>query len=109
MAIIKHISIKNSNYNATTDYLTLKHDEFTNKMILDENGNPIPRENIILSGINCEPFSFGAECEATNAFYHKNQTRDEIKAHHYIISFDPRDRDENSIQLELLGVMSFLS
>ncbi len=101
MAIIKHISIKNLNYNAATDYLTLKHDEFTNKMILDEMGNPIPRENIILSGINCEPFSFGAECEATNAFYHKNQTREEIKAHHYIISFDPRDRDENGLTLEL--------
>ena len=106
MAIIKHISIKNSNYNAATDYLTLKHDEFTNKMILDENGNPIPRENIILSGINCEPFSFGAECEATNAFYHKNQTRDEIKAHHYIISFDPRDRDENGLTLEAAHTMA---
>ena len=106
MAIIKHISIKNSNYNAATDYLTLKHDEFTNKMILDENGNPVPRENIILTGINCEPFSFGAECEATNALYHKNQTRDEIKAHHYIISFDPRDRDENGLTLETAHAMA---
>ena len=105
VAIIKHISIKNSNYNAATDYLTLKHDEFTNKMILDEMGNPIPRENIILSGINCEPFSFGAECEATNALYHKNQTRDEIKAHHYILSFDPRDRDENGLTLEAAHTM----
>ena len=26
--------------------------------------------------------------------YHKNQTYDEIKSHHYIISFDPADRDE---------------
>lgn len=106
MAIIKHISIKNSNYNAATDYLILKHDEFTNKMILDENGNPVPRKNIILTGINCKPFSFGSECEATNAFYHKNQTRDEIKAHHYIISFDPRDRDENGLTLEAAHAMA---
>lgn len=29
-----------------------------------------------------------------NDQYHKNQTYDEIKSHHYIISFDPADRDE---------------
>ena len=100
MAIIKHISIKNSNYDAATDYLTLKHDEFTNKPILDENGNKIPREEYLIEGINCNPFTFGRECEATNALYGKNQTSDEIKAHHYIISFDPRDRDENGLTLE---------
>ena len=36
MAVIKHISIKNSNYDAAYDYLTTKHDEFTSKPILDE-------------------------------------------------------------------------
>ena len=45
MAVIKHIAIKNSNYDAAYDYLTTKHDEFTNKPILDENGKRIPREN----------------------------------------------------------------
>lgn len=38
MAVIKHIAIKNSNYDAAYDYLTTKHDEFTSKPILDENG-----------------------------------------------------------------------
>ena len=42
MAVIKHISIKNSNYDAAYDYLTTKHDEFTSKPILDENGKKIP-------------------------------------------------------------------
>lgn len=100
MAIIKHISIKNSNYDAAIDYLTFKHDEFTNKPLLNEDGNMIPREDYLIDGINCTPFTFGRECEGTNAFYHKNQTKDEIKAHHYIISFDLEDRDENGLTLE---------
>ena len=29
-----------------------------------------------------------------NAYFHKNQTRGEIKSHHYIISFDPKDVTE---------------
>lgn len=106
MAIIKHIAIKNSNYDAATDYLTLKHDEFTNKPILDENGNKIPRDEFLIEGINCNPFSFGRECEATNAHYGKNQTKDEIKAHHYIISFDPRDKDENALTLDSAEAMA---
>lgn len=100
MAIIKHISIKNSNYDAATDYLTLQHDEFTNRRILDESGNPTHREDYLIEGINCNPFTFGRECEATNALYHKNQGKSEIKAHHYIISFDPRDKTENGLTLE---------
>lgn len=100
MAVIKHISIKNSNYDAAVDYLTLKHDEFTNKPILDENGEKIPREEFLIDGINCDPFTFGRECEATNELFHKNQKREDIKAHHYIISFDPRDRDENGLTTE---------
>ena len=36
IAVIKHISIKNSNYDAAYDYLTTKHDEFTSKLIWDE-------------------------------------------------------------------------
>lgn len=40
------------------------------------------------------------ECESTNAAFQKNQNKADIKAHHYIISFDPRDRDENGLTLE---------
>lgn len=100
MAIVKHISIKNSNYDAATDYLTMQHNEFTNKPILDDAGNEIPRDFYLLDGINCDPFSFNAECQAINAKYGKNRTRSEIKAHHYIISFDSRDRDENGLTPE---------
>ena len=61
MAVIKHIAIKNSNYNAASDYLTTKHDEFTSKPILDESGRRIPRDEYIIEGINCDPYSFGEE------------------------------------------------
>ena len=38
MAVIKHIAIKNSNSTSAVEYLTYKHDEFTSKPILDEQG-----------------------------------------------------------------------
>ena len=93
VAVIKHVAIKNSNYNAAYDYLTTKHDEFTGKPILDEKGRRIPRDGYLIAGINCEPGTFQDECSRTNAHFGKNTERTEIKAHHYIISFDPRDRD----------------
>jgi len=100
VAVIKHIKIRNSNYDASTDYLCFQHDEFTNKPILDEHGQMIPREEYLLDGLNCDPFNFGRECESTNAYFKKNNTRSEVKAHHYIISFDPRDKDENGLTAE---------
>ncbi len=105
VAIVKHISIKNSNYDVTVDYLTMQHDEFTNKPILNEDGDQIPRDFYLLDGINCNPYTFNEECQAINALYGKNQTRSEIKAHHYIFSFDPRDRDENHLTPEKAHVL----
>lgn len=43
--------MKNSNYDTAYDYLTTKHDEFTSKPILDENGKRIPRESFLIEGI----------------------------------------------------------
>lgn len=100
VAVIKHIKIRNSNYDAATDYLCFQHDEFTNKPLLNEHGQMIPREAYLLDGLNCDPFNFGRECESTNAYFKKNNTRSEVKAHHYIISFDPRDKDENGLTPE---------
>ena len=100
MATVKHIKIYNANYDAATDYLTMQHDEFTNKPILDENGEMMPRDFFLLEGINCDPYSFNQECQSVNARFGKNQTFGEIKAHHYIVSFDPNDRDENGLTPE---------
>ena len=107
MAILKHIASKNADYGEAERYLIFQHDEYTQKPILDENGHMLIREEYYLDGINCDPFTFAAECQETNAYFHKNQSYNEIKSHHYIISFDPRDRDEHGLTGELaqqLGV-----
>ena len=54
----------------------------------------ILRDEYYLDGLNCDPFTFASECQELNSYYHKNQNFNEIKSHHYIISFDPKDRDE---------------
>ena len=97
MAILKHIASKNANYAEIQRYLMFEHDEDTNKPILDENGEWIPRKEYIMDGINCDPFTFDMECRELNARYHKNESYDEIKSHHYIISFDPKDATENGL------------
>lgn len=107
MAILKHIASKNADYGEAERYLIFQHDEYTQKPILDENGHMLIREEYYLDGINCDPFTFAAECQETNAYFHKNQSYNDIKSHHYIISFDPKDRDEHGLTGELaqqLGV-----
>ena len=107
MAILKHIASKNADYREAERYLIFQHDEYTQKPILDENGHMLIREEYYLDGINCDPFTFAAECQETNAYFHKNQSYNDIKSHHYIISFDPKDRDEHGLTGELaqqLGV-----
>lgn len=58
MAILKHIASKNADYGEAQRYLLFQYNEFTNKPILDENGELIPRKEYYLDGINCEPFTF---------------------------------------------------
>lgn len=91
MAILKHIASKNADYGEAQRYLMFQYDEYTGKPILDENGRLLPREEYYLDGINCDPFTFDLECRELNAQYHKNQNYDDIKSHHYILSFDPKD------------------
>lgn len=100
MAIIKHIAIKNTNYTDAVSYLKFEHNEFTQRPILDANGNMIRRQNILIDGINCTPEAYGIECNMLNRQYGKNRSKREIKAHHYIISFDPRDYSDNDLTPE---------
>ena len=94
VAILKHLSSKSANYGKALEYLIFQHDERNGRPLRDENGNRMLREEYYLDGMNCDPFSFDKECEMLNADYHKNQTRGEVKSHHYIISFDPKDVTE---------------
>ncbi|MCD8231875.1 MAG: relaxase/mobilization nuclease domain-containing protein [Clostridiales bacterium] len=93
MAIIKHIASKNQDYTAAERYLIFEHNEKTGKLILDTDGYPVQKKNYILDGINCDPGAFAAECRTTNRVFKKNTKKGEIKTHHYIISFDPQDRE----------------
>ena len=94
MAVIKHIASKNADYGESERYLIFQHNEYTQKPVLDENGHMILRDEYYLDGLNCDPFTFASECQELNSYYHKNQNFNEIKSHHYIISFGPKDRDE---------------
>ena len=94
MAVIKHIASKNADYGESERYLIFQHNEYTQKPILDDEGHMILRDEYYLDGLNCDPFTFASECQELNSFYHKNKKFNEIKSHHYIISFDPKDREE---------------
>ena len=100
MATFKHISSKNADYGAAEQYLTFEHDEFTMKPTLDETGRLIPREDYRLSTLNCDGEDFAVACMRANLRYQKNQRREDVKSHHYIISFDPRDGPDNGLTVD---------
>ena len=100
MATFKHISSKNADYGAAEAYLTFEHDEFTMKPTLDENGRLVPREGYRLATLNCGEEDFAVACLRSNLRYGKNQKREDVKSHHYIISFDPRDGTDNGLTVD---------
>ena len=103
LATFKHISSKNADYGAAEAYLTFEHDEFTMKPTLDENGRLIPREDYRISSLNCGGEDFAVACMRANLRYEKNQKREDVKSHHYIISFDPRDGTDKVYDLDENG------
>ena len=100
MATFKHISSKNADYGAAEQYLTFEHDEFTMKPTLDKNGQIIPRTGYLISSLNCGDEDFAIACMRSNLKYGKNQKREDVKSHHYIISFDPRDAQDNGLTVD---------
>ena len=100
LATFKHISSKNADYGAAEAYLTFEHDEFTMKPTLDENGRLVPREGYRLVTLNCGEEDFAVACLRSNLRYGKNQKREDVKSHHYIISFDPRDGTDNGLTVD---------
>ncbi len=100
LATFKHISSKNADYGAAEAYLTFEHDEFTMKPTLDENGRLVPREDYRLATLNCGEEDFAVACMRSNLRYGKNQKREDVKSHHYIISFDPRDGTDNGLTVD---------
>lgn len=101
LVTFKHISSKNANYSAAEAYLTFEHDEFTMKPTLDENGRFISRKNYRISTLNCGDEDFAIACLRANHRYGKNQKREDVKSHHYIISFDPKDVPDHGLNVDL--------
>ena len=100
MATIKHLTSKNSNYAAAESYLTFQHNEYTGLPILDEKGRPKLRDSYLLDTLECGESSFAMACLIANRKYGKNGRREDVKTHHYIISFDPKDAVENGLTME---------
>ena len=100
MATFKHISSKNADYGAAEQYLTFEHDEFTMKPTLDGNGRLVLRDDYRISSLNCGDEDFAIACMRSNLKYGKNQKREDVKSHHYIISFDPRDAADNGLTVD---------
>ena len=100
MATFKHISSKNADYGAAEQYLTFEHDEFTMKPTLDEAGRLILREDYRIATLNCGEEDFAVACMRANLRYGKNQKWEDVKSHHYIISFDPRDAADNGLTVD---------
>ena len=101
LATFKHISSKNADYSAAEAYLTFEHDEFTMKPTLDENGRLIPRQDYCIATHNCGDEDFAIACLRANLRYGKNQKREDVKSHHYIISFDPKDVPDHGLNVDL--------
>ena len=101
MATIKHTSSKNSDLSAAERYLIFQHNEYTGLPILDELGRPKLRENYILDTLECGENTFAMACLLANRKYSKNAQAGDVKTHHYIISFDPRDATDNGLTLEM--------
>ena len=100
MATLKHIASKNSDYTAIEAYLVYQHDEFSGRVILDKQGQPLLRESYLLDTLECGDFSFATACLLANRKYGKNTQQGDIKSHQYIISFDPRDAADNGLTMK---------
>ena len=59
------------------------------------NPKPIPYE-IIVRATSGEPEAV----EEVLRHYSKNQRKEDVKSHHYIISFDPRDAQDNGLTVD---------
>ena len=97
MAILKHLAIRKKDYSDIQQYLIFKCEEGTHKPLRDETGHMIQRDFFIQSGMNCNAFTFDAECVKLNHQFHKNNHKGDIMAHHFIISFDPRDAADHGL------------
>ncbi|MBQ8935101.1 MAG: relaxase/mobilization nuclease domain-containing protein, partial [Oscillospiraceae bacterium] len=92
MAILKHINVHNSNYHDFITYVLFQHDSQA-RPIYNERHKMILRENVLIDSINTTPWSYNIDCQISNRQYKKNREPRDIKSHHFILSFDPKDAE----------------
>ena len=90
MAILKHLAVHNSDYHAFITYVLFQHDSHA-RPIYDHNHVKKLRENYLIDAINTTPWTFNLDCQRSNRQWKKNREPREIKSHHFILSFDPKD------------------
>ncbi len=100
MATLKHISSKNADYGAAERYLTFEHDEFSGKAVRDKHGHLVPREEYRMDTLLCGEEDFAIACMKANLRHGKNNLRADVKSHHYIISYDPRDAEDHGLTID---------
>lgn len=107
MAIIKHQSSKNADYNSVLEYYSYKHEESQAtghyEPKLDENGLKQERENYAIAYINADgkeddPEKWAAACRKTNIQHRKNLAEGDRKSHEYIISHPAEDRERMTME-----------
>ena len=99
MAILKHFNVHNRNYNDAVIYLLYEHDSHA-RPIIDEYGLMVERKNMLVDCINTDLYSYGYDCAFTSQKYGKNRSDRDVKSHHWIISFDPKDVTESGLTVE---------
>ena len=57
---------------------------------------------------HCGGEDFAVACMRANLHYEKNQKQEDVKSHHYIISFDPRDGHNHSGNIHVHIVINSL-
>ena len=100
MAILKHISSKSANYGRAMEYLMYEQDRLTNRSRVDKDGDLVMRDNFLIDSLECNVATFDFECEKLNKQYNKNLAYNDVKSHHYIISFDPKDSSEGNLTIK---------
>lgn len=92
MSICKHVPCRNG-FGAAAEYLTMQHDE-KGRLLRDGDGNPRPREDYLINGINCIPETFAPLCLEDRLRFGKQHNPKSIDTHQYIVSFAPSDREK---------------
>ena len=90
MAILKHIAVHNRNYHDFITYVLFQHDSHA-RPIYDHNHVKRLRENYLIDAINTTPWTYNLDCQRSNRQWKKNREEREVKQHHFILSFDPKD------------------